>query len=62
MERVEPGLYELGDVVSGLESLLSLASALTLQGPGSWWEEAKEHCPLLLIQALMAIGFVSWVQ
>jgi hypothetical protein len=52
------GLQELGDVMSGLECLLSLASDLTLQGPGSWWEEAKQHHPLLLIQALMATAKV----
>jgi hypothetical protein len=57
-EQLKPGLQELSDVVSGLEFLLSLASDLTLRGPGSWWEEAKEHHPLLLVQALMTTAMV----
>jgi hypothetical protein len=42
-----------------LASLLSLSHSFTLQGAGSWWEEAKKYYPLLLVQALMTTAHVS---
>jgi hypothetical protein len=48
-------------IQEGLNDLLILARSLTLQGPGSWWEEAKQRYPLLLVQGLMATAHVSMV-
>jgi hypothetical protein len=48
----QSGLQDTEQLLGGLESLLSLAHSLTLQEPGSWWEEARRYFPLLLIQAL----------
>jgi DNA mismatch repair ATPase MutL len=53
-DEEEPGLLEVPELVAGLEPLLSLAHSLTLQGPGTWWEEAKKHHPLLLVQTVLA--------
>jgi hypothetical protein len=53
-EEEVPGLLEIPELVAGLQPLISLAHSLTLQGPGSWWEEAREHYPLLLVQTVLA--------
>jgi hypothetical protein len=60
-----PGLLEATQVASHLGSLISLSHSLTLQDQGSWWEEAKAHHPLLLIQALVAalkVSILPWLQ
>jgi hypothetical protein len=46
-------------IQEGFELLLTLAHSLTVQEPGSWWEEARERYPLLLVQALMTTAHVS---
>jgi hypothetical protein len=46
-------------IQEGFELLLTLAHSLTVQEPGSSWEEARGHYPLLLVQALMTTANVS---
>jgi hypothetical protein len=46
-------------IQQGLDLMLPLAHSLTVQKPGSCWEEAKDNHPLLLVQALMTTAHVS---
>jgi hypothetical protein len=43
-------------IVAALDAVLSLAHALVIKG--AWWQEAKAHYPLLLIEALHAVAKV----
>jgi hypothetical protein len=44
-------------IVAALDAVLSLAHALVMKG--AWWQEAKAHYPLLLIEALLTVAQVD---
>jgi hypothetical protein len=49
--------YHISDgIIAALDAVLSLARALVTKG--AWWQEAKAHHPLLLIEALHTVAKV----